>query len=101
MVLQLSLHNNYVQNLLKTYLLELLSITVNYCQIILILKLPAVVPTPLYVTPANFILSNPREWKKKKKKKLKKNYILEILENKINNKMYQRLKGAQLKVMFR
>ena len=73
MVLQLSLHNNYVQNLLKTYLLQLLSITVNYCQIILILKLPAVVPTPLYVTPANFILSNPREWKKKK---LKKNYIL-------------------------
>ena len=72
MVLQLSLHNNYVQNLLKTYLLQLLSITVNYCQIILILKLPAVVPTPLYVTPANFILSNPREWKKKKKKKTEK-----------------------------
>ena len=71
MVLQLSLHNNYVQNLLKTYLLQLLSITVNYCQIILILKLPAVVPTPLYVTPANFILSNPREWIKNKKLKKK------------------------------
>ena len=79
----------------------------NYCQLpltivkkVLILRLPVVVTTPLYMTPANFILNNLREQRKKQKTE-KKNYILEILENKINNKMYQRFRGTQLKVIFR
>ena len=53
------------------------------------------------MTPANFILNNLRDQRKKKQKTEKKPYILEILENKINNKMWQRLRGVQLKVKLR
>ena len=62
------------------------------------MKTLVIVTTPLYMTPSHFFQNNLR--RQMKNQKCEKTSVLEIPENKINNKMKQRLRGAPLKVMF-